>query len=195
MDPTDGVRATRRDLVLFAVAFAAVAVLGALDLIGDLLEGAAPWHLLLEGGATVVGLLGVALAARRLRALTTELRAEAARAGEAEERADALATRLAQADADAARFRGEAAELIAGLGGAIDAQLGRWDLSPAEKEVALLLLKGLSHKEIAEVRGTGEATVRQQSRALYRKAGLSGRHDLAAFFLEDLLAGPSAPRT
>lgn len=70
----------------------------------------------------------------------------------------------------------------------------RWELSPAEKEVALLLLKGLSHKEIAEVRGTSEATVRQQSRALYKKAGLTGRHDLAAFFLEDLLAGPGATR-
>ena len=34
----------------------------------------------------------------------------------------------------------------------------------------------------------GEATVRQQSTAIYRKAGLDGRHDLAAFFLEDLLA-------
>lgn len=31
------------------------------------------------------------------------------------------------------------------------------------------------------------ATVRQQARNLYKKAGLSGRHDLAAFFLEDLL--------
>ena len=57
------------------------------------------------------------------------------------------------------------------------------------EEVALLLLKGLSHKEIAEVRGVAETTVRQQARALYKKAGLGGRNDLAAFFLEDLL-GP-----
>ena len=71
---------------------------------------------------------------------------------------------------------------------AIDRQLERWGLSAAEHEVALLLLKGLSHKTIADRRGTEEATVRQQSRAIYRKAGLAGRHDLAAFFLEDLLA-------
>ena len=76
-----------------------------------------------------------------------------------------------------------------GLGGAIDRQLADWGLSPAEQDVALLLLKGLSHKEIADLRGTSEATVRQQSRGIYRKAGLEGRHDLAAFFLEDLL-GP-----
>jgi DNA-binding NarL/FixJ family response regulator len=46
----------------------------------------------------------------------------------------------------------------------------------------------LAGSEIAEVRGVGETTVRQQARALYRKAGLGGRADLAAFFLEDLLA-------
>jgi DNA-binding NarL/FixJ family response regulator len=51
----------------------------------------------------------------------------------------------------------------------------------------MLLLKGLSHKEIAEVRAITEATARQQARAVYRKAGLSGRADLAAFFREDLL--------
>ena len=39
--------------------------------------------------------------------------------------------------------------------------------------------------------------MREQARALYRKAGLSGRASLSAFFLEDLLlpgtaAGPDA---
>ncbi|MGH8595878.1 MAG: LuxR C-terminal-related transcriptional regulator, partial [Gammaproteobacteria bacterium] len=58
----------------------------------------------------------------------------------------------------------------------------------AEREVALLLLKGLSSKEIAAVRGVSERTVREQSRAIYSKAGLTGRAALSAFFLEDLLA-------
>jgi len=49
---------------------------------------------------------------------------------------------------------------------------------------------GLSHKEIAAVRGVGENPVRQQARSLYKKAGLGGRHELAAFFLEDLLDRP-----
>lgn len=191
MDPTDDASdqaGGAREARLFAVAFALVAALGALDLAGDLLEGAAGWHVAVEAAATVVGLLGVVLAARRLRRLAREARALASRAGEAEGRAGELASRLRQADEDAARWKAEAASLIAGLGEAIDAQLVRWQLSAAEKEVALLLLKGLSHKEIAEARGTSEATVRQQARALYKKAGLAGRHDLAAFFLEDLLA-------
>jgi len=50
-----------------------------------------------------------------------------------------------------------------------------------------MLLKGLSHKEIAAMRQTSERTIREQARAVYRKSGLAGRSSLAAFFLEDLL--------
>ncbi|MBZ0120481.1 MAG: helix-turn-helix transcriptional regulator, partial [Sandaracinaceae bacterium] len=73
------------------------------------------------------------------------------------------------------------------LGEALARQFERWQLTAAEREVALLLLKGLSLKEIAEARGTSERTVRDQARAVYRKAGLAGRSELSAFFLEDLL--------
>ena len=55
------------------------------------------------------------------------------------------------------------------------------------QKVGLFLLKGLSHKEIAEVRQTSERTIREQARAVYRKSNLSGRPALSAFFLEDLL--------
>lgn len=87
----------------------------------------------------------------------------------------------------AVHWRAEASNLIAGMARALDRQFERWSLSPAEKEVALLLLKGLSHRDIAAARSITEATARQQARAVYKKAGLSGRNDLSAFFLEDLL--------
>jgi DNA-binding CsgD family transcriptional regulator len=109
------------------------------------------------------------------------------RARAAEVALQALAGRLEATEKEAARWRAEAADVLSGLGNAIDQQFERWALSPAEKEVALLLLKGLSHKELAGVRSVTEATARQQARAVYKKAGLSGRNDLAAFFLEDLL--------
>jgi DNA-binding CsgD family transcriptional regulator len=86
------------------------------------------------------------------------------------------------------RWRNEARNVLQGLGEAIDAQFTRWGLTDAEREVALLLLKGLSHHEIATVRATSERTVREQARAVYAKAGLSGRATLSAFFLEDVLA-------
>ena len=89
--------------------------------------------------------------------------------------------------ADAQRWNQEAQEVLQGLGAAIDRQFDRWALTPAEREVALLQLKGLRHKAIADLRKTSERTVRQQALAVYRKSGLNGRNDLAAFFLEDLL--------
>jgi len=86
------------------------------------------------------------------------------------------------------RWRTEARAILNGLGEAIDAQFSRWNLTEAEREVALLLLKGFSLKEIAAVRATSERTIRAQARALYSKAGVTGRAALSAFFLEDLLA-------
>ncbi|MEZ4364084.1 MAG: LuxR C-terminal-related transcriptional regulator [Kofleriaceae bacterium] len=169
-----------RRLTGVLVAFAVVALLAALDLASDLGEGTTLGHVLAEGGVFLVGLLGAALMARRLRDLVRSERA-------ARDEAIALAERLKATEAEAARWRGEARHLLSGLGAALDRQFERWALSPAEKEVALLLLKGLSHKEIADVRAVTEATARQQARAVYKKAGLSGRNDLAAFFLEDLL--------
>jgi DNA-binding CsgD family transcriptional regulator len=88
---------------------------------------------------------------------------------------------------DARRWNREAQQALAGLGAAIDRQFDRWALTPAEREVALLQLKGLRHQAIADLRQTSERTVRKQALAIYRKSGLSGRSDLAAFFLEDLL--------
>ena len=99
--------------------------------------------------------------------------------------------RLHTSEQEAERWRDEARDLLQGLGAAIDTQFDRWGLTPAEREVALLLLKGLAHKEIATVRAVGEATIRQQAQAVYRKAGVTGRHDLAALFLEDLFLPPT----
>jgi DNA-binding CsgD family transcriptional regulator len=162
------------------VAFAAVAVLAALDVVSDLREGTDPGHVIVEVSMVLVGMVGAAFMARRLMQIVGSERA-------ARQQALELAERLRASEAEAARWRDETRDVLQGLGAAIDRQFERWALSPAEKEVALLLLKGLSHKELAEVRSITEATARQQARAVYKKAGLTGRHDLAAFFLEDLL--------
>jgi DNA-binding NarL/FixJ family response regulator len=75
----------------------------------------------------------------------------------------------------------------------IDTQFSLWHLSHSEKDVALLLIKGLSMKEIAGIRQTQEKTVRQQATTIYKKSELSGRQELAAFFLEDILSSPINP--
>ena len=102
-------------------------------------------------------------------------------------RSERLDRELTETKAEAQRWSREAKDVLKGLGAAIDTQFDKWGLTPAERDVALLQLKGLRHKEIAELRHTSERTVRQQALSIYRKSGLGGRTDLAAFFLEDLL--------
>lgn len=95
--------------------------------------------------------------------------------------------RLAANAAERDAWRARATRLLQGLGAEIDAQFERWRLTPAERQVALLLLKGLGHKDAASVLDRSERTVRQHAVSVYRKSGLGGRAELAAFFLEDLL--------
>ncbi|MBL4898938.1 MAG: LuxR family transcriptional regulator [Colwellia sp.] len=69
----------------------------------------------------------------------------------------------------------------------IQSQFKQWSLTPSEQDVAMLLLKGLSFKEISGVRNTKEKTVRQQASVIYSKANVEGRHEFAAWFLEDFM--------
>lgn len=105
----------------------------------------------------------------------------------------ALAARQAERD----HWQALARNALRGLGEAMDRQFDDWALTPAEKETAMFLLKGYSHKETASLTGRGERTVRQHAVSVYRKSGLSGRAELAAFFFEDMLlpsgSGPEPP--
>lgn len=62
-----------------------------------------------------------------------------------------------------------------------------WALTQAERDVALFSIKGLSVAEIAAVRETSEGTVKAQSNAIYRKAGVNGRSQLLSLFIDDLM--------
>ena len=83
-------------------------------------------------------------------------------------------------------WKASAEKALAGFGWAIDAQFNEWRLTRAEREVALLLLKGYSHKAIARETRRSDATVRQHATAVYQKADLAGRAELAAYFLDDI---------
>lgn len=101
---------------------------------------------------------------------------------------------LAEVQASLERHRGErdawqarAKNALQGLGEAMDAQFDAWALTPTEKDTALFLLKGYSHKEIAALTKRSERTIRQHAVNVYRKSALAGRAELAAFFFEDML--------
>ena len=93
----------------------------------------------------------------------------------------------ARLSAERKQWEARAAELLSGLGTEVARQFDDWELTPTERSVAFLLLKGWSHKRIARESETSERTVRQHSVAVYRKSGLSGRAELAGFFLESMI--------
>lgn len=99
----------------------------------------------------------------------------------------ALHRDLGIARAEGNHWRSKVQSHINGLKAGLDSQFRDWALTGAEREVGLLILKGLNHKEIATARNTTEATVRQQAQSIYRKAQLPGKTAFSAYFLEDLL--------
>ncbi|MEM5492022.1 helix-turn-helix transcriptional regulator [Hoeflea sp. AS16] len=69
----------------------------------------------------------------------------------------------------------------------VNEKFERWALTRAELDVAWLVIKGFSIREIAELRGTSEGTIKSQCNAIYRKVGVSGRAQLLSLIVEDLL--------
>jgi DNA-binding CsgD family transcriptional regulator len=175
---TDGVSDSRMRGLL-AVALASIVVGGTIDLILDQPQHWLSFHVVFET---------MMIAGALLMATTLWLgwwRAEQTLG----EMRDRLEARGAERDA----WRRSARAALEGLGDAIDAQFREWQLTPAEREVALLLLKGYSHKHVASATSRSERTARQHATAVYQKAGLASRAELAAYFLEDLLL-PEASR-
>lgn len=172
----DGVNDDRLRLILI-VALVSIIVGGTADLIMDNPESWLSFHVFFEtliiAGAllmTTTLWMGWWRSTRSIRELRASLEAR-------EEERDA--------------WRQSARQALEGLSRAIDGQFDAWELTPAEREVALFLLKGHSHKAIAKETGRSAQTVRQHASEVYRKSDLSGRAELAAFFLEDLMV-PSA---
>lgn len=126
-----------------------------------------PWRYreLMEIGAAIGLILGIAVASLMLR---TSLRR----------------TRAAEQALRAAS--GAFMELV-------DERFEEWALTPAERDVALFALKGMSISEIATLRQTSEGTVKAQTNAIYRKAGVTGRPQLLSVFVEDLMGEAMSP--
>jgi DNA-binding CsgD family transcriptional regulator len=82
----------------------------------------------------------------------------------------------------------------AAFGDLLDEKFQDWNLTAAERDVALFAIKGLSTAEIARLRNTSEGTVKAQTAAIYRKAEVTGRPQLLSLFIEDLMRDDSAMR-
>jgi DNA-binding CsgD family transcriptional regulator len=90
--------------------------------------------------------------------------------------------------------RAETAVTVASgaLGSVIEEHFRKWDLTEAERDVALLAIKGFEIGEIAAFRNTAASTVRAQLTRVYAKAGVAGRSHLVSLFIDDLLGGALA---
>ena len=69
----------------------------------------------------------------------------------------------------------------------VEERFRRWELTAAERDVALFTIKGMSVAEIAELRSTSEGTVKAQSAGIYRKSGVKNRTQLVSLFIDDLI--------
>jgi DNA-binding CsgD family transcriptional regulator len=167
--------AENKQLAQWAIAICGVVfTLIILDVAGDYQEGITWSHLIIELLILLISLVGIVYFGwLYYQATQTKI--------------TKLSLDLAVANEQAAQWRDANHDLIAGLAKQISNQFEQWGLTQAEIEVGMLMLKGLSHQEIADVRETSERTIREQARAVYRKSGLAGRSELSAFFLEDLL--------
>jgi DNA-binding CsgD family transcriptional regulator len=163
--------------VPLALVLTATIIGGGVDLVLDAPESWASPHVLYELSLIAAAVVTIVLLWRGWRRSNRSL----------------LKTRnmLAERGAERDAWRASAEAALAGFGKAIDDRFSAWALTPVEREIALLLLKGHSHKHIAYATGRSERTVRQHAVAVYQKSGLSGRAELAAFFLEGILL----PRT
>ena len=100
---------------------------------------------------------------------------------------------LRHAIADRNRARESLRRASSAFGTLMQERFAEWGLTPAERDVALFAVKGLSTQEIAALRTTSEGTVKAQTNAIYRKAGVSGRSQLLSVFIEDLMREDLAP--
>ena len=147
--------------VLALQALAAVFFVG--DVLADVLTGGWSGHTLTETTVSVALLAGLVLSALALRSALERMRAQ---------------------DAALAVARGALADVI-------NRQFADWALTPAERDVGMLALKGLDVAEIAQLRGAAAGTVRAQLSRVYAKAGVTGRAQFASVFVEELLDPPT----
>lgn len=155
-----------------------IMVLNMADVVTDISLGVPTWHIIEESLIVLVAGLTVTYLVIEMRSRARQL--------------ERLRKTLSRADQQIADITQEMRSARRQYSELIHQQFEAWQLTISEQQVAMLLLKGLSFKEIAAVRDTREKTVRQQASNIYAKSGVDGRHAFAAWFLEDFLAAEPA---
>lgn len=163
-----------KDKIIAAVLFC-IMLLNFFDVLTDISLGIPTWHIIEESLIVLIsGLLGIFL--------VFDIRKRTKKHA-------ALKQKLQESHSQIKDITDEMATARAQYSQIIHDQFETWLLTKSEQEVAMLLLKGLSFKEMSMVRDTKEKTMRQQASTIYSKANVEGRHEFAAWFLEDFIVG------
>ncbi len=164
---------SKKERLISGLLFLSISIFLIFDIYEDISEGASLEHVTEESIIMVLGFIGVAtLWFKWLFTKKENLR---------------FNSDTKKLKKDLAEYKAKTKELSQGLSEKIMIQFNDWQLTKSEKDIALLLLKGLSIREISEIRATSEKTIKLHCTHLYQKSNLSGRADLSAFFLEDIL--------
>lgn len=158
---------------LIAVMLTVIMVLNGLDVLTDISLGIPLWHILEETVIVLISGIGAAYLFFDIRRRSRKL--------------ENLSDNLLEADRKIRNLAEEIKVARKNYSEVIQLQFNDWKLTAGEQQVALLLLKGLSFKEIAAARNTKDKTVRQQASSIYAKTELEGRHEFSAWFMEDFL--------
>jgi DNA-binding CsgD family transcriptional regulator len=169
LDPTP---VRPREQYVFLALFLLIIIFTLIDVLRDIGEGLSLTHISHELG--IVLLCGV-LIFYQIKLLKKKQQSLV----QMKDTVQALSNENLKIKEDLKKFSGQLHEII-------DQQMNSWHLSVSEKDIARFILKGLNMKEIAQIRNTSEATVRQQAMNIYRKANVHSRQEFIAYFLEDL---------
>ncbi len=164
--------------ILIAALLGAIMVLNSLDVVTDIHLGVPRWHIIEESMIVLASGIGFVYLLWEMRRRSREMKV--------------LSQSLFQADRQLQDITDSMRQARSNFSESIHQQFLDWNLTLSEQQVAMLLLKGLSFREIAVVRETREKTVRQQASSIYGKSGLDGRHAFSAWFLEDFLSAAPA---
>ncbi|WP_286233524.1 helix-turn-helix transcriptional regulator [Thalassotalea sediminis] len=156
-----------------AVLLGIIMVLNFFDVITDISLGVPTWHIIEESMIVLASAIGFVFLIIEIKSRTQHIQHLKAELVNSDIRIQNISDEMKYA-------RTKYSELIY-------KQFNEWKLTKSEQEVAMLLLKGLSFREISGVRDTKEKTVRQQASSIYDKASIDGRHEFSAWFLEDFL--------
>ena len=161
-----------RDGVIVAILLI-IMVLNFFDVLTDLSLGVPSWHIFSESLIVFISAIGAIFLIKDMKIRTSNI--------------VSLKKELNLSDDKLKNISEEMKNSRHEYSAVIHTQFDQWSLTASEQEVAMLLLKGLSFKEMSAVRNTKEKTIRQQASTIYSKANLEGRHELAAWFFEDFI--------